>query len=245
VHQPKGYHAGPPWTLGAHCSPPAALARPDAGPDAQRSLQARADTSLASPDRLCTRGGWRSMPPERSQGCGTICAPRPGRSAHLCPAARMPPTGREQGVVAGMPAAEVRWSNDREQRAKGERADGWQVERGSAGDHLCESSLPEKAVIQYPTRAARFKRLLGAGTRRSSIARRDYPWNTRATSCPCCPAVRCSTSCCRPEGPAVSSSPKLSAHVDVDLDSRLQVVPHGTRVQTRAGADPNPNATRL
>src|SRR2546423_6719199 len=50
--------------------------------------------------------------------------------------------------------------------------------------------------------AASFKRLLGAGTTRSSIARQDYPWNTRATSCPCCPVVRCSTSCCRPEGPA-------------------------------------------
>src|SRR6266566_3357868 len=95
------------------------------------------------------------------------------------------------------------------------------------------------------TRAASFKRLLGAGTTRSSIARQDYPWNTRATSCPCCPAVRCSTSCCRPGGPAVSSSRKLSADVDVDLDSRLQLVPHGTRLQTRAGADPNPNATRL
>src|SRR6266487_6070039 len=74
------------------------------------------------------------------------------------------------------------------------------------------------------------KRLLGAGTTRSSIARQDYPWNTRATSCPCCPSVPCSTSCCRPEGAAFSWCRKHSAHVDVDLDSRLQLVPHGTRL---------------
>src|SRR2546427_3679226 len=103
----------------------------------------------------------------------------------------------------------------------------------------------EERFIPQSTRAASFKRLLGAGTTCSSIAPQDYPWNTRATSCPCCPAVRRSTACCRPEGPAVSSSRQHSAHVDVDLDSRLQLVPRGTRVQTRAGADQDPNATRL
>src|SRR6266446_40798 len=104
----------------------------------------------------------------------------------------------------------------------------------------------EERCIPQSTRAASFKRLLGAGTTCSSIAPQDYPWNTRATSCPCCPAVRCSTSYCRPEGAAAfSSSRQHSAHVDVDLDSRLQLVPHGTGVQTRAGADQDPNATRL
>ena len=93
--------------------------------------------------------------------------------------------------------------------------------------------------------SASFNRWLGAGTTRSSIARQDYPWNTRATSCPCCPAVPCSTSYCRPEGSRFSSSRKRSARVAVDLDSRLQLVPRGTRVRTRAGVDQNPNATRL
>ena len=57
--------------------------------------------------------------------------------------------------------------------------------------------LLSPALLVLMGRAASLKRVLGAGTTRSSLARQDYRWYMPATSCPRCLSVRCSTSCWR------------------------------------------------